>query len=95
MSQKFTLYNDLQVGENLDFIAFPPQTRSGRVPEAPRELSSSFRLTGPLETLVQDLPGGIKQQISLAAASCTTPRSSFWMNRRPASRPLRGAGSGA
>ena len=66
MSQKFTLYNDLTVGENLDFAAGLRKLEPGYAKKRREEL---FALTGfdrPLSTMVASLPGGIKQELALA-----------------------------
>jgi ABC-2 type transport system ATP-binding protein len=77
MSQKFTLYNDLTVGENLDFAAGLRKLSPAYAKQRRREL---FELTGfdrPLNTLVSSLPGGIKQELALAAAMLHDPEIVF------------------
>ncbi|MEI8346402.1 MAG: ABC transporter ATP-binding protein [Pseudomonadota bacterium] len=73
MSQKFTLYDDLSIDENLDFIAglrkLTPQFYARRKTEILQLIS----LTTPLHTWTKDLPGGIKQQVALAAAVLHDP----------------------
>lgn len=73
MSQKFTLYNDLSVEENLSFIAalrrVDPETYSKRR----RELFDFISFDQPLSTIVQDLPGGVKQQVALAGSLLHDP----------------------
>jgi ABC-2 type transport system ATP-binding protein len=77
MSQKFTLYNDMSVAENLDFAA-----ALRGVPEKDLEMRKKqlFDLVGfdrDVNTKVQDLPGGLKQQVSLAAALLHEPEIVF------------------
>jgi ABC-2 type transport system ATP-binding protein len=77
MSQRFTLYNDLTVEENLSFTAalrkMDPATALRRRTEL-LELVSFDRALG---TMVKDLPGGTKQQVSLAAAMLHDPEIIF------------------
>ncbi|MGA9033964.1 MAG: ABC transporter ATP-binding protein [Sulfuricaulis sp.] len=77
MSQKFTLYNDLTVEENLSFIAslrkLDPKTFMKR-----RDFILNFiSFKRPLTSFVKDLPGGIKQQVSLAASMLHDPEIVF------------------
>jgi ABC-2 type transport system ATP-binding protein len=77
MSQKFTLYNDLTVEENLDFIS---QLRKMDLKLYRRRRSELLKLISfdrPLNSKVTDLPGGIKQQVSLAAALLHDPEIVF------------------
>ncbi len=77
MSQKFTLYNDLTVGENLDFAAGLRKLDPAYAAKRRKEL---FDLTGfdrPLSTMVRSLPGGIKQELALAAAMLHDPEIVF------------------
>ncbi|MDA8243107.1 MAG: ABC transporter ATP-binding protein [Elusimicrobia bacterium] len=77
MSQKFTLYNDLTVGENLDFAAGLRKLDPAYAAKRRKEL---FDLTGfdrPLSTMVRSLPGGIKQELALAAAMLHDPELVF------------------
>ncbi len=77
MSQKFTLYNDLTVGENLDFAA---GLRKLDPSYARRRRKELFALTGfdrPLSAMVASLPGGIKQELALAAAMLHDPEIVF------------------
>jgi ABC-2 type transport system ATP-binding protein len=77
MSQKFTLYTDMTVGENLDFAA---ALRSVPEKEVAARKARLFKLVGfdrGEDTRVQDLPGGLKQQVSLAAALLHEPEIVF------------------
>jgi len=77
MSQKFTLYNDLTVGENLDFAAglrkLDPTFAAGRR----RELFELIGFDRPLSTMVASLPGGVKQELALATAMLHDPEIIF------------------
>ncbi len=77
MSQKFTLYNDMTVGENLEFAAGLRKLDPAYARKRREEL---FELTGfdrPLSTMVAALPGGIKQELALAAAMLHDPQIVF------------------
>ena len=73
MSQRFSLYGDLTVEENLKFFA-----RIYHVPEAQRkqreaELLEFSRLTPFRKRLTQHLSGGMKQKLALACTLMHTP----------------------
>lgn len=77
MSQKFTLYNDMTVGENLDFAA---GLRKLDPRYAARRREELFGLTGfdrPLSAMVASLPGGLKQELALCAAMLHDPEIIF------------------
>lgn len=73
MSQKFSLYDDLQVIENLDFYAgiysIPARERKKRVAEM-LELAS---LVDRKQELVYRLSSGFKQRLALACALISRP----------------------
>ncbi len=73
MSQRFTLYNDLSVEENIAFAAslrkIPPSKIKDRVDELFKEVG--FDLSP--RVLVQDLSGGIKQRLALAVSMIHDP----------------------
>lgn len=77
MSQKFTLYNDLTVAENLDFIAALRKLDKQVYLKRRKELFEFISFDKPVKTMVQDLPGGLKQQVSLAAALLHDPEIIF------------------
>jgi ABC-2 type transport system ATP-binding protein len=77
MSQKFTLYDDLTIGENLDFYA----SLYG-VPENVRKLRKDWvleisGLSGEQNLLTRQLPGGWKQRVAFGAAVMHEPRVIF------------------
>jgi ABC-2 type transport system ATP-binding protein len=73
MSQKFTLYNDLTVGENLDFIASLRKLDRSLYLKRRQEILDFISFEQPLRSTIQDLSGGVKQQVSLAAALLHDP----------------------
>jgi ABC-2 type transport system ATP-binding protein len=77
MSQRFTLYNDLTVAENLSFTAALRKLPAARFQARKRELFDFIEFTYPESTRVQDLPGGIKQQLALMAAMLHDPEIIF------------------
>jgi ABC-2 type transport system ATP-binding protein len=77
MSQRFTLYNDLTVAENLAFTAALRKLPQERLAARKRELFKFINFAHPETTMVQDLPGGIKQQLALMAAMLHDPEIIF------------------
>jgi ABC-2 type transport system ATP-binding protein len=77
MSQRFTLYDDLTVEENLAFSAglrdLDPETYAQRR----NQILEFIEFRQPLDSLVRDLPGGIKQQVALAASILHDPEVVF------------------
>jgi ABC-2 type transport system ATP-binding protein len=73
MSQRFTLYNDLTIEENLDFTAalrkMSPKTYIARR----TEIFNLISFNQPLNSKVAELSGGVKQQVSLAASLLHNP----------------------
>ncbi len=77
MSQKFTLYNDLTVEENLNFIASLRKIDSNTYLKRRAELLEFISFDRSMRTTVQDLPGGTKQQVSLVGALLHDPEIIF------------------
>jgi len=77
MSQKFTLYNDMTVEENLNFIASLRKLDTATYELRRNELFDFISFDRPLSTIVRDLSGGTKQQVSLAAALLHEPEIIF------------------
>ena len=73
MSQKFTLYDDLSVGENLDFSAALRKLEQDVYLKRRQDLLDFIAFNKPLNTMVKDLPGGIKQQMSLVVSLLHDP----------------------
>jgi ABC-2 type transport system ATP-binding protein len=72
MTQRFSLYEDLSIGENLDFVArmYAMPDRKRRVAEALERLG----LTSRRAQLAGTLSGGWKQRLALAACLIHEPR---------------------
>jgi ABC-2 type transport system ATP-binding protein len=77
MSQKFSLYEDLTIIENLEFYAgiyqYPAEKRKKRIDE----LISLLVLSGNEKKLAGDLPTGLKQRLGLACAIIHNPKIIF------------------
>lgn len=73
MSQKFTLYDDMTVAENLEFAAALRKLEKQKFLNKRDELLKFISFNRDLKTLVRDLPGGIKQQVSLATSMIHDP----------------------
>ncbi len=77
VSQRFSLYGDLTIAENVDFFAdlyqVPPSDRI----ERSRRLLEASRLTGFEDRLARDLSGGMKQKLALTCALIHTPEVLF------------------
>lgn len=73
MSQRFSLYEDLTVRENLEFYAgvyqVPRRERTGRI----RELIEMAGLTGREKELAGHLSGGVRQRLALGCAVVHRP----------------------
>lgn len=74
MSQKFSLYEDLTVAENLRFFGSVYGLTHKELETRCRELSSRMRLEGTENQLVGTLSGGYKQRVALASAFVHQPR---------------------
>lgn len=77
MSQKFTLYNDLTVAENLAFAAGLRKLSPRTLAERTRELLGFIGFDYRLDAMVRDLPGGLKQELALAASMLHDPEIIF------------------
>jgi ABC-2 type transport system ATP-binding protein len=77
MSQKFSLYDDLTIAENLDFFAgvyrVPAEHRAARK----RWVLEFAGLEGRGDQLTRSLPGGWKQRVAFGAAIMHEPRVLF------------------
>ncbi len=72
MTQRFSLYQDLSVRENLEFVARlygVPDPRS-----AAREMIKRLGLSGREEQLAGELSGGWKQRLALGACTLPSPQ---------------------
>jgi ABC-2 type transport system ATP-binding protein len=72
MTQSFTLYNELTVYENLDFVArlYSVKNRESRIQQSLEDFNFSKRRN----QLAGTLSGGLKQRLSLAAALIHDPQ---------------------
>src|SRR5207248_378215 len=77
VAQKFSLYGQLSVAENLDFFASAYNLRGARKRERISWAVQQFEL-GPLAELASgQLPGGYKQRLAMAAALLHEPETLF------------------
>jgi ABC-2 type transport system ATP-binding protein len=77
MSQRFTLYDDMTVAENLSFAAALRRMPDAALARRTRELFGTIGFEAPPGTLVRSLPGGFKQELSLAVAMLHDPEIVF------------------
>ncbi len=77
MSQRFTLYDGLSVGENFDFAASLRSMPRADYLRRRGELLDFIGFDRKLSTVVKNLPGGIKQQVALCVALLHDPQIVF------------------
>lgn len=77
MSQKFSLYNDLTVEENLDFYGGTYGVRGKRLKERKSFILDMAGLRGRERTLTKNLSGGWKQRLALGTAIIHEPEMLF------------------
>ncbi len=77
MSQRFSLYHDLTVSENLDFYGRTYGVRGERLRERKRFVIEMAGLQGREGELTRNLAGGWKQRLALGAAILHEPRMLF------------------
>ena len=75
LSQKFSLYGDLSVDENIEFIADINSVKNYR--ERRNELLEFTRLTPFRDRLAEKLSGGMKQKLALACCLIHKPKIIF------------------
>ena len=73
MAQKFSLYGDLSVRQNLEFFAGVYGLRRGERQAAVKQMIAAFDFTAHLERNAGDLPLGFKQRLALACAVMHRP----------------------
>src|ERR1700743_3207892 len=73
MSQKFSLYDDLTVAENIRFYAGIYGMTRTRIKEKTKELLAELQLETEAKTLVSDLPLGWKQKLSFSVSIAHEP----------------------
>ncbi len=77
MSQKFSLYEDLTVEENLDFFGGIQVPSTSRLRERKAWALDMANITAHRKVLTSDLPGGLRQRLALASATIHEPRILF------------------
>jgi ABC-2 type transport system ATP-binding protein len=77
MSQRFTLYDDMTVTENLAFAAALRKIPDDVLARRKKELFETVGFDQSEEILVKDLSGGYRQELSLAAAMLHDPEIVF------------------
>lgn len=77
MSQKFSLYNDLTVEENIRFFAGVYGLTGKKYEERKRWVLEVANLKGNENLLTNSLPGGIKQRLALGTAVIHEPKIVF------------------
>lgn len=77
MSQKFALYEDLTVEQNLDFFAGIYQIPRNRIAERKAYVTEVAALKGLERRRPRELPGGLRQRLALAAAILHDPKIVF------------------
>ena len=73
VAQKFSLYSQLTVGENLEFFASAYGLRGNRKKERIATLTAAFELERFRDLPSGQLPGGFRQRLALAAALLHEP----------------------
>lgn len=77
MSQRFSLYEDLTVSENLDFYAGIYQSPKAGREKRKRRMIEMAGLTGRENELTSNLSGGWKQRLALGCATIHDPKILF------------------
>lgn len=77
MSQKFTLYTDMTVEENIRFAGALRKIPDAIVSKREKELFDFIGFNERKDTMVKDLPGGLKQELSLVASMLHDPELIF------------------
>ena len=74
MTQELSVYEDLTVGQNLNFFATMAGLNKKDRITAVREVLQTVELTSNADNLVQNLSGGQRQRVSLAIALVAKPK---------------------
>ncbi|HPN37246.1 MAG TPA: ABC transporter ATP-binding protein [Melioribacteraceae bacterium] len=77
MSQRFSLYNDLTVEENINFFGGIYGLNGTELKERKKWVLKAANLTGKEKLLTGSLPGGIKQRLALGTAVIHKPKIVF------------------
>ena len=77
MSQKFSLYENLRVDENINLFSTIYGMSDAAIKEAAAKLYKDLSMEGMKKTLVKDLPVGWKQKLAFAVATIHSPEVVF------------------
>ncbi|MDE7412166.1 MAG: ABC transporter ATP-binding protein [Muribaculaceae bacterium] len=77
MSQKFSLYENLRVNENIRLFSIIYGMSDSSMKEASEKLYKDLRMEDMSKTLVKDLPVGWKQKLAFAVATIHRPEIVF------------------
>jgi len=77
MSQKFSLYNDLTVEENLNFFGGVYGLRKEKLEERKKYVLRMANLAGNEKIMTGSLPGGVKQRLALGCSIIHEPKIIF------------------
>ncbi|MCB5250337.1 MAG: ABC transporter ATP-binding protein [Candidatus Cloacimonadales bacterium] len=77
MSQKFSLYNDLTVAENIEFYGGVYSLDKKLIRSKKEEIAVSLNLKEEMKRLTRDVPVGLKQRLALACAMLHDPKIIF------------------
>jgi len=77
MSQKFALYEDMTIEQNLDFFAGIYRIPRSRIPERKRFVAEVANLGGLEQKKPKELPGGLRQRLALATSILHEPHIVF------------------
>ena len=94
MAQKFSLYGNLTLRQNLEFFASVYGINFLNKDKRVDEIIDIFNFHDIQDMKSQDLPLGFKQRLSLHALLFITRRYFFWMNLHPELTLLHGVNSG-
>lgn len=73
MSQKFALYGELSVRQNMEFFAGAYGLFGQIAQDRIRRLCEEFQLLDVMESAAKELPGGVKQRLAMAVALLHRP----------------------
>lgn len=81
MSQKFSLYENLTILENLEFFGGIYGLSNKQIKEKSAELVAKLGLEKEKNKLVSELPLGWKQKLAFSVAIFTSLKLCFWTNQ--------------
>lgn len=82
MSQKFSLYPDLKVWENIELFAGIYGLDDKRIAQKTDQMLKALSMENVRNSFVRDMPLGWKQKLAFSIAWCMIPRSCFLTSRR-------------